>query len=156
MMQTLPRAVARSAMRIAAVLVALTVAALAAGPALAGGTVSAADQTAMQALITNQIDAFRHDNGATAYADASPEIHNIFPTVDAFMAMVRSGYQPVYRPQSVIFGDMIQGDGGPMQKVYVTGPDGKDYVAVYSFERQPDGSWKISGCSLVPADTPSI
>jgi hypothetical protein len=142
--------------RIAGVLIAVALAALAVVPALAGSTVSPADQTAMQALITSQIDAFRHDNGAAAYADAAPSIHDLFPTVDAFMAMVRNGYQPVYRPQSVIFGDTMPGDTGPLQKVYVTGPDGKDYVAVYSFERQPDGSWKISGCSLLPADTPSI
>jgi len=142
--------------RIAGVLVAMILGAVAALPARADGTVPASDQTAIRALIAGQIDAFRHDDGATAYADAAPSIHDIFPTADAFMAMVKNGYQPVYRPQSVTFGQVMQGDTGPLEKVYVTGPDGKDYVALYSLQQQPDGSWKINGCSLVPDDSPSI
>ena len=30
----------------------------------------------------------------------------------------------------------------------ILGPDGKDYEAVYTLERQPDGTFKITGCSL--------
>ncbi len=146
----------RTVKRIAGILVALVLALGFATPSLADGPVSPADQAAIQALIANQIDAFRHDDGAAAYADAAPALHDYFPSVDAFMAMVKNGYQPVYRPQSVTFGQVVQGDTGPMQKVYVTGPDGKDYVAIYSLQQQPDGSWKISGCSLVPDDSPSI
>ena len=142
--------------RIAGVLVAVTLALGFAPLAAADGAPSDADRTAIQSLINNQIDAFRHDDGAAAYADAAPSIHDIFPTVDAFMAMVKNGYQPVYRPQSVTFGQVMQGDTGPLEKVYVTGPDGKDYVALYSLQQQPDGSWKINGCSLVPDDSPSI
>ena len=36
-----------------------------------------------------------------------------------------------------------------VQKVFLVGPDGKSYVAVYSLQRQPDGSWRINGCTLV-------
>jgi hypothetical protein len=150
------RIIMHTVKRIAGVAVAIVLAAALAAPAMADGTVSLADQAAIQALIGNQIDAFRHDDGATAYSDASPTVQGIFTTVDAFMAMVKNGYQPVYRPQSVLYGDITEGQAGPMQKVYVTGPDGKDYLAVYTMEKQPDGSWKINGCSLVPAETPSI
>ena len=117
---------------------------------------TATDRTAIQSLITAQIDAFRQDNGAAAYSYASPTVHAIFPTVDEFMAMVKGGYQPVYRPQSVTFGALDQSDSGPVQKVYVTGPDGQGYVAVYALQRQPDGTWKINGCSLARDDSPSI
>jgi len=117
---------------------------------------NATDRTAIQSLITAQIDAFRQDNGAAAYSYASPTVHAIFPTVDEFMAMVKGGYQPVYRPQSVTFGALDQSDSGPVQKVYVTGPDGQGYVAVYALQRQPDGTWKINGCSLARDDSPSI
>jgi hypothetical protein len=40
--------------------------------------------------------------------------------------------------------------------VFLVGPDGKSYVAVYTFQRQPDGSWRISGCYLVPDEGASI
>ena len=65
------------------------------------------------------------------------------------MNMVRNAYKPVYRPQSVTFGQLSDSPYGPLQKVFLVGPDGKSYVAVYSLQRQPDGTWRINGCTLV-------
>mgnify|MGYP001172826705 CR=1 FL=1 len=107
-----------------------------------------ADREAFQGIIAGQIEAFRNDDGAAAYGYASPTIQGLFPGVDRFMAMVRLGYQPVYRPQSVTFGAVTETAAGPEQRVYVTGPDGRQWVAVYTFQKQPDGSWKINGCTL--------
>ncbi len=114
------------------------------------------DRTTIQSLITGQIDAFRADDGQAAWGYASPTIQSYYPTADAFMAMVKQGYQPVYRPQSVTFGELLDTPAGPIQKVYITGPDGKAYIAAYGMQRQPDGTWKINGCSLIADDTPSI
>jgi hypothetical protein len=111
--------------------------------------VSSADATAIKSIVTGQLNAFQHDDGAAAYGYASPAIRDLFPTADIFMNMVRKGYPPVYRPQSVTFGEVRASPAGPQQKVFLTGPDGKSYVAIYSLQRQPDGSWKINGCVLV-------
>ena len=35
-------------------------------------------------------------------------------------------------------------------------PDGKSYVAVYSLQRQPDGTWKINGCVILEDNSPTI
>ena len=32
-----------------------------------------------------------------------------------------------------------------------TGPDGQTYEAIYTMERQPDGTWQINGCAIVRA-----
>ena len=32
---------------------------------------------------------------------------------------------------------------------HILGPDGQNYEAVYTMERQPDGTWRINGCYLV-------
>ena len=110
------------------------------------------DKAAFQTIITGQIEAFRADDGARAYAYAAPVIQRIFPNPDVFMNMVRQGYQPVYRPQSFTFGEAtLSASGRPIQKVSVVGPDGISYEAIYTMERQPDGSWKISGCAIVRA-----
>jgi hypothetical protein len=61
---------------------------------------------------------------------------------------VRNGYQPVYRPREVRFGDLVDLDGALIQKVDVTGPDGRRALALYVMERQADGSWRINGCML--------
>ena len=118
--------------------------------------VSDADRTAIRSMIAGQIEAFRNDDGPEAYGFASPEIRAIFPSVEQFMAMVRNQYPPVYRPRSVIFGEVFNGADGLFQKVFLIGPEGKNWVAVYSLERQADGSWRISGCVLIRDSAPSI
>jgi len=115
----------------------------------AADDISPADQASIRGMISNQIEAFRRDDGNAAYGFASPTIQGLFPTADQFMSMVRNAYQPVYRPQSVTFGQLSDSPAGPLQKVFLVGPDGKSYVALYSLQRQPDGSWRINGCTLV-------
>ena len=110
------------------------------------------DKQGIQSVITSQIEAFRAEDGPAAYSHASPAIRQIFPNPEVFMNMVRQGYQPVYRPQSFRFGEaVLAASGRPTQRVTVVGPDGLTYEAVYTLERQPDGSWQISGCALVRA-----
>lgn len=113
---------------------------------------SGEDKSAFQGIISDQIAAFQADDGAKAYGFASPGIQTMFPNALLFMDMVKRGYQPVYRPKSFNFGEAgINPAGQPFQKVTIVGPDGLTYEALYSMERQPDGSWKISGCALVRA-----
>ncbi len=108
----------------------------------------AAEKNAIRTVIEGQLGAFRSDDGERAFGYASPNIRGIFRTADNFMAMVRQGYQPVYRPRSVSFGDLVDIDANLIQKVYVTGPDGKRVLALYVMERQADGTWRVNGCML--------
>ena len=39
--------------------------------------------------------------------------------------------------------------------MFLVGPDGKSWVALYTLQRQPDGTWKIDGCVLLPDNTPT-
>jgi hypothetical protein len=120
-------------------------AALLPGPAMAGDT----DIRSAQATIAAQIKAFLADDNAAAYSYASPEIQRIFPTVDAFMGMVKRAYQPVWHPQSYAFGKVEQtSPTSIVQQVLVVGPDGRGYEAVYTLERQSDGVFRITGVSL--------
>ena len=43
--------------------------------------------------------AFQAGDGELAYSYAAPNVKRIFPTVETFMGMVESGYQPVRKPQ---------------------------------------------------------
>lgn len=113
-------------------------------------SISAADKAEFQRIITAQITAFRADDGPAAYGFAAPVVKNIFPTPEIFMAMVKQGYPQVYRPQSFDFTEtLIDPKGRHAQKMTVIGPDGKTYVALYSMEKQADGTWRISGCTML-------
>ena len=104
---------------------------------------------AAQGTIEAQLKAFQAGDGALAYSYAAPSIKRIFPTVETFMGMVESGYQPVGHPQNFSFGKVEEmGAGSIVQQVLLTGPDGKEYEAVYTLELQPDGTWRITGVSL--------
>lgn len=123
------------------------------GPARAQDP-TVAETRAIEALISSQIDAFRSDDSTRAYSFASPVLQRQFVNPETFMSMVKGGYQPVYRPKSVAFGRLREMKGNLVQEVFVVGPDGKDWTALYAVEQQPDGSWRISGCKLL--DEPRV
>jgi Domain of unknown function (DUF4864) len=113
--------------------------------------IAADDGTAAQTAIRQQEQAFARDDAAAAYAQAAPEIHAIFPSPDIFMAMVRQGYAPVYRHQSFEFGENRTEGGVIAQRVHIIDANGEAWEALYTLETQPDGSLKITGCSLLKA-----
>ena len=105
----------------------------------------------VQTVIQSQIAAFLDDDAKAAYSFASPTIRGKFPSEDAFFDMVKKGYAPVYRPGNFAFGrSKVQGDT-VVQEVLITGPDGKDWTALYQVVKQPDGSYKINGVHIVRA-----
>jgi hypothetical protein len=131
-------------MRIAALLIALTIA-LGAAPAFADDIATA------QGIIRAQEQAFARDDAAAAYSYAAPAIREIFPAADIFMSMVQSGYAPVYRHRSFEFGDSKVDGDWIAQHVHIIDANGEAWEALYTLEQQADGSYKITGCSLLKA-----
>ena len=111
--------------------------------------VSPADQATIRGVISDQIDAFRHDNSNAAFSYATPDLQTMFGSAAHFMAMVQQQYRPVYRPRTVDFGALTDDGGEIVQSVELIGPDGLAYTARYTMQRQPDGSWRISACELL-------
>ena len=68
--------------------------------AAASGAAAPAQDTAAQIkeVISDQIEAFRVDDVATAFSFASPAIRDLFGTADRFGEMVREGYPMVWHP----------------------------------------------------------
>ncbi|MBV9589635.1 MAG: DUF4864 domain-containing protein [Hyphomicrobiales bacterium] len=109
------------------------------------------DRTESRAVIEQQIDAFRRDDGATAFSFASPELRAIFQSPEHFMAMVRNGYAPVYRPKAYNFSGMAETAEGLTATLTIEDADGQVWTAIYTLEKQADGSWKITSCHLQKA-----
>ena len=111
-----------------------------------------ADRTAARATIERQIEAFKKNDPATAYAQAAPQIQNMFATPETFLAMVERGYPPVLRPRSYSFESVEDaGEDELAQGVKLQDENGIDWVALYSLQKQVDGQWRITGCSLKKA-----
>ena len=124
---------------------------LAAGIGLVAPALAADEIVAAQNVIRSQEQAFSRDDAAAAYSFAAPQIRRIFPNADIFMSMVQNGYAPVYRHRSFEFGEARAEGEWVAQRVHIVDQDGQGWEALYTLEQQADGSFKITGCTLLKA-----
>lgn len=134
----------------------LLVAMLLSSAARAQDMVTPAENTLVQHVITEQIDAFRHDDATAAFALAAPHIKAMFGDAAHFLAMVRHAYPLVYRQRAFSFGTSMIDQGLLIQRVQLTGENGDEALALYTMEKELDGSWRIAGCSLVESRSQEI
>lgn len=110
---------------------------------------------AVRTVIEAQLDAFAADDAERAFSYAAPAIRERFGDAPRFMAMVRQGYPMVIRPTTRAFfrPEAVTLSGGAaeaVQIVQVRDADGARWLAAYQLQRQPDQSWRITGCTIVP------
>jgi hypothetical protein len=109
------------------------------------------DVAAAQAVIGSQVEAIGRDDAETAYSFATPSIHNMITDAETFLVIVREHYAPIYRHKAFRFGEAGVSDDTIAQEVHIIDADGVPWEALYTLERQPDGSIKISDCVLMKA-----
>ena len=110
---------------------------------------AAAQESAMQQTILNQLDAFKADDFEQAFTFASPTIKGIFMTPQNFGAMVTEGYPMVHRPGAVKMLESRDVAGRLWQKVMITDQAGRTHILDYQMVETPDG-WQINGVQLLP------
>lgn len=120
--------------------------------AVAAQAMSPADARAVREVVEAQLKALAADDAVRAFSYASPTIRDQFGDAANFMAMVKSGYPMVLRPAATAFFQPEASDGTVLQIVQMRGRDGRAWLASYELQRQPDGRWRINGCT-VQADT---
>lgn len=109
---------------------------------------TAGDRVAIRTVIEQQIEAFRQDDAAAAFSYATAAIQRQFETPERFMHMVKTAYQPVYRPRRVVFQEIDETTSVPIQPVLLVGSDGVPVIALYPMRQETDGVWRIDGCYL--------
>ncbi|HZA66611.1 MAG TPA: DUF4864 domain-containing protein [Geminicoccaceae bacterium] len=134
--------------RLVALVLALAVLGSIRAPAAAEPDLADRDRAAIRTTIERQLAAFQRDDGPAAFTYAAPSIKERFGTPENFMNMVRTGYEPVYRPREVEFHEVVAVQGAPAQEVLVIDRNGVAYLAYYLMQQQPGGQWLISGCIL--------
>ncbi|MEP1208010.1 MAG: DUF4864 domain-containing protein [Rhizobiaceae bacterium] len=123
-----------------------------AGRAQSGPTLPAELQTLAHSVIDGQISAFRARDHETAFGFAAPSIRQMFGTTDRFIGMVKNGYGAIYGARSWSFGRGEARGDALVQEVLIKGPQGRDWVALYTLRKQPDGSWRIAGVQMKQAE----
>ena len=108
-----------------------------------------AQEDPVQQTIIRQLDAFRVDDMAGAFAFASPSIKSIFMTAENFGMMVRNGYPMVADPGEVRMLEQRMVAGKLWQKVMITDPSGRSHVLDYQMVETDEG-WQINGVQLLP------
>jgi Domain of unknown function (DUF4864) len=115
-------------------------------------SLSAADDVAAaQGVIRSQEEAFSRGDATAAYSYAAPAIKKLFPQAEIFLFMVQNSYPQVYRHKSFEFGEARTEGNWVAQRVHIVDADGEAWEAMYTLEQQGDGSFKITGCSLLKA-----
>ncbi len=110
------------------------------------------DEAAIRSTIEGQLAAFQRHDAEGAFAFASPGIQAQFGTPANFLHMVQTGYAAVYRHRAVMFQEMTYVEDLPAQKVMLMDAEGYLVMALYLMQQQPDASWRIHGCFLVPVE----
>ncbi|MCH2251262.1 MAG: DUF4864 domain-containing protein [Cognatishimia sp.] len=113
-------------------------------------SVSVAQERDIQAVITQQIQAFQVDDFAQAFTYASPNIQGFFGTSERFGQMVMSGYPMVHRPDAVRYLELREIAGNLWQRVMITDPAGVIHMLDYQM-KMIDGMWRINGVQILPA-----
>lgn len=114
-----------------------------------GGTAVAQSADAdIEAVISNQMEAFKADDFAEAFTYASPMIQRLFGTSERFGAMVQQGYPMVHRPADIQFLAVEDFGNVKRQKVMVRDAGGVFHVLDYEMIQTPDG-WQINGVQLL-------
>ena len=109
-----------------------------------------AQESTIEGVISEQLQAFRDRDVDAAWQYASPLIKNIFRTPENFGLMVRNGYPMVWDNSDVRFLDRTEMGNRTRQEVQIQGPEGLFYILDYLMVETPDG-WQIDGVQVIPA-----
>ncbi len=119
------------------------------GPAGAQGqSLNQLDRAKIQRVISSQISALEREDGLVAFSYATPAARRYFGSPQAFMEMVKDGYEALYRNRSTDFLEPTVLGATVIQPLRIVTLDGSVVVALYTLQQQPDNEWRISGCEL--------
>jgi hypothetical protein len=97
-------------------------------------------------VIVAQLVALAADDADKAFETATPAVREAIGNSYRFLAMVRAAYPMVYRPSVVNFHKPEEAQGTVLQLVEIKDASDKSWLALFALERQPDQTWRISGC----------
>ena len=95
-----------------------------------------------------QIDVLFANPGAFAYL--APVTKDYFSEGAAFLRKLMVQIRPLVDASGYSFADVGREATDAIQNVVLTDNEGREWLARFTLERQPDGSWGIKSCEVKP------
>ena len=104
----------------------------------------------IRGTISQQFEAFKADDFATAFTFATPTLQQFFQNPQNFGQMVTKGYPMVWRPAAVDYLELREEGGAFFQKVQITDAKGRFHILEYRMMQTSKG-WRIGGVQMLEA-----
>jgi len=100
--------------------------------------------------IRGQLLALGQRDADRAWSYLAPSTKDYFTDPATFMRALSLHMQPLAAPDRYAFSDMDREATDAIQDVVLADLQGREWLARFTMERQPDGSWGIKTCKVEP------
>jgi hypothetical protein len=111
---------------------------------------SRVERDGIRTAIRGQLRALALRDAEAAYSYLAPAAKDFFETPDAFLSTLAEQVKPLTKARSFTFFGMEREATDAVQKVVLAEPGGREWLARFTLERQPDGGWGIKACKVEP------
>lgn len=100
--------------------------------------------------IRGQIMALAARDAKSAWSYLAPSTKDYFDEPAAFLRTLTTRMKPLAGTSKFAFAGIDREATDAIQDVRLLGPEGREWLARFTLERQPDGSWGIKTCKVQP------
>lgn len=111
--------------------------------------VEAIEQVAIEAMVTREFDALRREDAEEAFAHVALSAHSYFPTKDAYFALMRDKFAPMFEASEYRLGELKVTSKGLTQEIQFSDRRGRPFLAFFVLENQGYLGWKINNMVLI-------
>lgn len=123
-------------------------------PSVVRTGLSGLEQQRIRSSIRGHMQALGKRDAAGAYATLTPAIKDYYKNSNAFLAYLTAELKPLAYAKDFEFASIIRVATDAIQEVVLTGAEGREWIAQFKLQRQPDGRWAISQCLIEAAPGP--
>ncbi len=115
-----------------------------------GNGLSGIEMNGIRAAIRGQILALSKRDATRAFSYLAPVTQGYFADPAAFLRTLMAQLQPLASVAGFAFSDTEREATDAIQHVLFADQKGLEWLARFTMERQPDGSWGIKSCKVEP------
>lgn len=109
------------------------------------------DRIAVRDVIRDQIQAMQSIQAERAFGHVAPAVKARFGSADRFLFMMARFYTPVLKTKQVLFDGLVETGKHPIQRAFVSDDKKRQWLVLFTMERQTDGFWKVRDTALIRA-----